>query len=258
MSVIDGQQLRTPWLSIRTATDPALLPPDLRPTGEAAVVVLVGSKGQMGDAFLKLQDRKLFELVVQPKDRNIDLDDGHRHPLGVLAIRSNIERVIRIDSTELNRWYLEQTSSPTLVPELGMILVLPWNPSLILKFDAVSRGFIHEHGHGDIHLLLHLILVTWKRHYYQHHQEGNKKRCVRCTVNPLLCLGSVIDQDHRLMVYMFVSQIVPFQCEVLKVLHLSRGHHHRNKQDQLEGQNLAQEQEQKQTIPKQEDQEERQ
>ena len=151
MSVIDGQQLRTPWLSILTATDPALLPPDLRPTGEAAVVVLVGSKGQMGDAFLKLQDRKLFELVVQPKDRNIDLDDGHRHPLGVLAIRTGIERVIRIDSTELNRWYLEQTSSPTLVPELGMILVLPWNPSLILKFDAVSRGFIHEHGHGDIH-----------------------------------------------------------------------------------------------------------
>jgi hypothetical protein len=151
LPVIDGQQLRTPWLSILTATDPALIPPDLRPVGDEAVVVLVGSKGQMGDAFLKLQNRKLFELVVQPKDVELKVDDEHRHPLGVLTIRTGIERVIRIDSTELNRWYLEQTSSPTLVPELGMILVLPWDPALILKFDAVSRGFMHEHGHADIH-----------------------------------------------------------------------------------------------------------
>ena len=151
MSVIDDQQLRTPWLSILTATDPSLVPPDIRPTGNEAVVVLVGSKGQMGDAFLRLQNRKKFELVVQPKDMKLEVDDAHKHPLGVLTIRTGIERVIRIDSTELNRWYLEQTSSPTLVPELGMILVLPWDPSLILKFDAVSRGFMHEHGHADIH-----------------------------------------------------------------------------------------------------------
>lgn len=151
MPIIDGQQLRTPWLSVLTATDPALIPPDIRPSGAQAVVVLVGSKGQMGDAFLKLQNRKEFELVVQPKDQQLVIDEEHRHPLGVRTIRTGIERVIRIDSTELNRWYLEQTSSPTLVPELGMILVLPWDPDLILKFDAVSRGFIHDHGHGDIH-----------------------------------------------------------------------------------------------------------
>ena len=151
LPVIDGQQLRTPWLSILSATDPALIPPDMRPTGNEAVIVLVGSKGQMGDAFLKLQNRKTFELVVQPKDQTLKIDDEHRHPLGVRTIRTGIDRVIRIDYTELNRWYLEQTSSPTLVPELGMILVLPWDPALILKFDAVSRGFMHEHGHADIH-----------------------------------------------------------------------------------------------------------
>ncbi|MBX9738464.1 MAG: hypothetical protein K2X62_00240 [Beijerinckiaceae bacterium] len=151
MPVIDGQQLRTPWLSVLTATDPALIPPDVRPTGNDAVIVLVGSKGQMGDAFLKLQNRKTFELVVQPKDQELQVDEDHRHPLGVVTIKTGIERVIRIDSTELNRWYLEQTSSPTLVPELGMILVLPWDPSTILKFDAVSRGFMHEQGHADIH-----------------------------------------------------------------------------------------------------------
>jgi len=151
MPVIDGQQLRTPWLSILTATDPSLIPPDMRPSGKEAVIVLVGSKGQMGDAFLKLQNRKTFELVVQPKDPDLQVEEAHRHPLGVLTLRTGIERVIRIDSTELNRWYLEQTSSPTLVPELGMIIVPPWDPSLILKFDAASRGFMHEEGHADIH-----------------------------------------------------------------------------------------------------------
>ncbi len=151
MPVIDGQQLRTPWLSVLTATDPNLIPPDIRPTGNRAVMVLVGSKGQMGDAFLKLQNRRQFELVVKPKDDAIEVGDEHKHPLGVVTIKTGIERVIRIDATELNRWYLEQTSSPTLVPELGMILVLPWDPDTILKFDAVSRGFMHEHGHADIH-----------------------------------------------------------------------------------------------------------
>ena len=151
MPVIDGQQLRTPWLSILTATDPSLIPPDIRPSGNEAVIVLVGSKGQMGDAFLRLQNRKTFELVVQPKDPDLEVDEEHKHPLGVLTLRTGIERVIRIDSTELNRWYLEQTSSPTLVPELGMIIVPPWDPSLILNFDAVSRGFMHDEGHADIH-----------------------------------------------------------------------------------------------------------
>ncbi len=41
--------------------------------------------------------------------------------------------MIRIDATELNRWFLEQTSSPTLVPELGLILVTPWNPKLAAR-----------------------------------------------------------------------------------------------------------------------------
>ncbi len=59
-SVVDGQQLRTPWLSLLMATDPELLPPDLRPSGKGISLVLVGSKAQMGDALLRLQNRKRF------------------------------------------------------------------------------------------------------------------------------------------------------------------------------------------------------
>ena len=152
-SVVDGQQLRTPWLSLLMATDPDLLPPDLRPSGNGVSLALVGSKAQMGDALLRLQNRKRFELVAQPRDHHHHdaADHDRKHELGIITVSAPIERVIRVDSTEINRWFLEKTSSPTLVPELGMILVGAWNPGLITSFDAVSRGFIHDHGHADIH-----------------------------------------------------------------------------------------------------------
>src|SRR5204862_4006696 len=74
-------------------------------------------------------------------------------PRQVITLSTPIERVIRIDSSELNRWFLELTSSPTLVPELGLILVTPWNTKILDDFDHVSRGFIHtdqgEDFHGD-------------------------------------------------------------------------------------------------------------
>jgi hypothetical protein len=129
------------------------------------VLVLVGSKTQMGDAYLRLQNRKLFELVVvrgenvdqdvhghasDDPDQNLD-DDAKNEPRQVITMSTPIERVIRIDSTELNRWFLELTSSPTLVPELGLILVTPWNPELTDNFDRASRGFIHTHEGEDFH-----------------------------------------------------------------------------------------------------------
>jgi len=157
---IDGQPLRSPWISILTATEPSLIPADIRPATNGAVLVLVGSKTQMGDAYLRLQNRKRFELVVV-KGQEEDVD-AHGHvrddqdpqpgnaPREVITYSTPIEKVIRIDATEINRWFLEQTSSPTLVPELGLILVTPWNPKAIETFDQVSRGFIH-HEDGDFH-----------------------------------------------------------------------------------------------------------
>jgi hypothetical protein len=184
--VIDGQQLRSPWLSLLTATDSSLIPPDIRPTAGGAVVVLVGSKNQMGDAFLRLQNRKRFELVVQPQKEDAEVDHEHRHPLGIITVSTPIERVIRIDSTELNRWFLEQTSSPTLVPELGMILVTDWDPELILDFDAVSRGFVHDHGHTDIHgspgeyfpEIIHLVRLDRSRLVSGWDIEGSLQRII--------------------------------------------------------------------------------
>lgn len=146
--VVDGQYLRSPWISVLSSNDLSLIPPDIRPTGSAAVMVLVGSKTQMGDAYLRLQNRKKFELVAEHEQ---EAADGKKHVRHIVTLTTPIERVIRIDATELNRWYLEQTSSPTLVPELGIILVLPWNRDLIRDFDSASRGLVHAEGE-DVHV----------------------------------------------------------------------------------------------------------
>src|SRR5262245_6545501 len=74
---IDGQPLRSPWISILTSTDPSLIPADIRPASNGAVLVLVGSKTQMGDAYLRLQNRKLFELVVVKGQE--EEQDAHGH-----------------------------------------------------------------------------------------------------------------------------------------------------------------------------------
>jgi hypothetical protein len=149
VAYIDGQPMRTPWLSVLTATDPALLPPDIRPAADRAVLVLAGTKAQMGDAYLELQNRRRFELRVEA-------DDGHAdHTHSLLAFSVPIERTLRIERNELNRWFMDQTSSPTMVPELGVILVAPYNRQLLLDFDAVSRGLrLHDHDDeetGDLH-----------------------------------------------------------------------------------------------------------
>jgi hypothetical protein len=136
VSYIDGEAMRSPWLSMLSTTDIAMLPSAIRPTGGGAVLVLVGSKAQMGDAFLQLQNKKRFELRV----------DKEHHGGTVFGVP--LERTVRIDRTEINRWFMDQTSSPTMVPELGVILVTAYDAEKLAAFDAVSRGMEHHH-HGD-------------------------------------------------------------------------------------------------------------
>ncbi len=166
--MIDGLPLRSPWISVLAANDPGLIPPEIRPSGNGgAVAVLVGSKTQMGDAYLRLQNRKRFELVADHKHNE---DDTPQHQIRhIVTVSTALERVVRIDAAELNRWFLEHTSSPTLVPELGLILVTPWDPDLLRDFDHASRGFIHTHD-GDIHIspgeyfpeVIHLVRLDRK------------------------------------------------------------------------------------------------
>jgi len=154
---VDGQSFRTPWLSMLSASDSNLLPPDIRPRGDGAILVLVGSRAQMGEAYLHLQNRKRFDVRADLTPEG-EVAGGHSHDgseavadkshlHNVLVFRVPLERTVRIDSNELNRWFLDKTSSPTLVPELGAILVVPDRRTLLSTFDSLSRGIVsHDEG----------------------------------------------------------------------------------------------------------------
>jgi len=141
LAYVDGQPLRSPWLSVLSVTDVNMLPSDIRPVADRAVLVLVGSKAQMGEAFLQLQEKRRFELRIEHGQRSAQV------------FSAALERTVRVERNALNRWFMDQTSSPTLVPELGVILVAPYDPKLLRAFDAVSRGLKHHHGGNsdDIH-----------------------------------------------------------------------------------------------------------
>jgi len=155
VAYVDGQPMRMPWLSLLTTSDTSLLPLNIRPLEGKAVLVLVGTKSQMGNAYAELQNRKLIELKIE--NQHSGTEDHHaadetgseHHNISIDVFNLELERTIRIERKDLNRWFLEQTSSPSLIPEIGAILVIPYDENLIDSFDALARGIVTAHAHYD-------------------------------------------------------------------------------------------------------------
>ena len=138
---IDGELIQAPWVSILASTTPELLPPEARPQDGQAVLMMVGSKAQLGDAFLAVQNASKFELRVRQQQ---DYSEVFQIP---------VERTVRMDRGELSGWFMEQTSSPVFLPEFGIILVIPYLEQFIADFDSVSRGVKPARdGHGSEHI----------------------------------------------------------------------------------------------------------
>lgn len=179
IAYIDGRPIKMPWLSLLTTTDISILPLSIRPMEGKAVLVLVGTKAQMGNAYAELQNRKLIELKLENKDNGEEegaAPDHHNVSKGVDVFDLELERTIRIERKDLNRWFLEQTSSPSLIPEIGTILVVPYNDTIINSFDELARGIVTAHTHdtggaGDIHEeagnyfpdIIHLLKIDTKK-----------------------------------------------------------------------------------------------
>lgn len=177
IAYIDGQPIRMPWLSLLTTTDISILPLNIRPQEGKAVLVLVGTKSQMGNAYAELQNRKRFELKIE--NAHAEGEDHHEGEevadehadVSIDVFDLDLERTIRIERKDLNRWFLEQTSSPSLIPEIGTILVIPYDEGIINSFDALARGIVTQHDDGDIHEeagnyfpdIIHLLKVDTER-----------------------------------------------------------------------------------------------
>ena len=157
VAYVDGQPIRLPWLSLLTTSDTAILPISIRPLQGKAVLVLVGTKSQMGNAYAELQNKRQFEVKLEDHHAADDAhhadaaDAENHHSASVDVFNVELERTIRIERKDLNRWFLEQTSSPALIPEVGAILVTEYDEEIISAFDALARGIVTVHDDGDIH-----------------------------------------------------------------------------------------------------------
>ena len=140
-AVVDGQPLATPWLSVLSASDPSLLPPELgiaftqqgsTAGGEppAAILALVGPESATGDAFVSLQGARDFSLRASV--------DGRENVL----FSSPLRGVIRLEADELNRWFMDQTGSVTMIPAVATILLTPFREDVLRGFDLAARGQI--------------------------------------------------------------------------------------------------------------------
>ncbi len=160
---VDGKPLASPWISILSATDSALLPPEARPQSRdsnGAFLALVGPEQHMGRAFLALQGAKVFAVKVA---------SHHEKKDGQSLFDLPIRGVVRLERSEVNRYFMDEIGSISFVPYIGVILVIPHDFEILRRFDALSRGALDDHG--DIHVtageylpeVVHLARIDRKR-----------------------------------------------------------------------------------------------
>lgn len=160
---VDGKPMASPWISLLSATDLALLPPEARPSGRnsnEALLALVGPEQHMGRAFLALQGAKVFSVKVASQHGKKDGQSLFDLPL---------RGVVRLERSEVNRYFMDEIGSISFVPYIGVILIIPHDFEILRRFDALSRGALGDHG--DIHVtageylpeVIHLGRIDRKR-----------------------------------------------------------------------------------------------
>ena len=141
--MVDGKPLAAPWVSILSATDVNLLPPEARPekgNPDAAFLALVGPEQHMGKAYLALQGSKRFTVRVYSEHKKTSA--------GVFNMP--LRGILRLERSEVNRYFMDEIGSISFVPYIGVILVVPHDFGLLQRFDALSRGALGDHT--DIHV----------------------------------------------------------------------------------------------------------
>ena len=141
--MVDGKPLASPWVSILSATDINLLPPEARPAAtqkDGAFLALVGPEQHMGKAFLALQGSRSFSVRVYSEHK--------KQSVGLFSLR--LRGIVRLERSEVNRYFMDEIGSISFVPYIGVILVVPHNFELLQRFDALSRGALGDYA--DIHV----------------------------------------------------------------------------------------------------------
>jgi hypothetical protein len=169
---VSGVPLTSPWLCVLAASDLTILPPGLgmalenlgarrggpapprlgtapsgvptnggrsdgdgsdpkrSATSPPAILALIGPDRAMGAAFRRLQGATTFSFKVQIEHQVHEL------------FSTPLEGVIRLDRDELNRWLLDQTGSVSYIPHVGVILLMPYQADVLVKFDRAASGIV--------------------------------------------------------------------------------------------------------------------
>ena len=141
--MVDGKPLASPWVSLLAATDSSLLPPEARPAAvnsDGAFLALVGPEQHMGKAYLALQGARRFTVRVYSEHKKTSA--------GVFDMP--LRGIVRLERSEMNRYFMDEIGSISFVPYIGVILVVPHSFDLLKRFDELSRGALGDHA--DIHV----------------------------------------------------------------------------------------------------------
>ena len=142
---VDDVPMHTPWLCLMAASDPKLLPPQLQlalqnsSSPDEAILGLVGPERAMGKAFTTLQTARQFSLDVKVRDDKRSL------------FTVPVHGAMRLDRDEMNRWLMDQTGSIAFIPYIGTILLMPYRPEVLARFNSVATGMVPTEllGPGD-------------------------------------------------------------------------------------------------------------
>lgn len=200
---VDGKPMASPWVSILSATNLNLLPPEARPSdsdSNNAFLALVGPEQHMGRAFLALQGAKVFTVKVAPQH-------GKRNGRSLFDL--SLRGVVRLERSEVNRYFMDEIGSISFVPYIGVILVVPHNFEILSRFDALSRGALGDHG--DIHVtageylpeVVHLARIDRKRLISGWDVDGSLERLQALQTrieNEIKSLSPTIFVDNAILV----------------------------------------------------------
>ncbi len=154
-TLVDGKPMVTPWLCLLSASEPSLLPPQLRmamayhgasgagnsPGEKGAILALVGpERGAMAQAFTALEGARDFAVKVQVNNQSKDLFSTPLHG------------VIHLEADQLNRWYMDETGSVTMVPSVATVLLMPYSKEVISRFNDVAMGQVPPQVMGPSNL----------------------------------------------------------------------------------------------------------
>ncbi len=137
---VDAKPFQATWISILSATDANLLPPEIRPkTGSngGITMALTGPQNVMGKAFLALQGASKFNMgLLHEEEKHVDK-----------VFSASLDKVIRTEISEMNRWFMDMVGSIFFIPDVGVILGVGNDPNILSRYDRFSRGM--PPGEGD-------------------------------------------------------------------------------------------------------------